>query len=206
MTTEEIPAGSTEPKARAKRPPPSPQRSPWSPWVDVIIKDWRERWPQVFTKPVPLAVGIYKSIRTALQADGKELDEKTVGICLHCWTKQSRYHYAILRGEPRRNLDGSEAGVPDDRAKQFAQLRLDELAARHMERRKQRQEELQERRPTTDAAPAPEPIPEPTPVPVAPPEPEPQVVVIETTEQLRTHLRASLLKRRASPASSKTGT
>ena len=128
----------------------------------MIIKDWRERWPQVFTKPVPLAVGIYESIRTALQADGKELDEKTVGICLHCWTKQSRYHYAILRGEPRRNLDGSEAGVPDDRAKQFAQLRLDELASAPYGKTEAETGEASRERPTTDAAPAPEPIPEPT--------------------------------------------
>lgn len=196
MTTEEIPAGSTEPRPMAKRPP----LPPWPLWVDPILKDWRERWPKLFTKPVPLAIGIDASIRTALQADGKELDEKTVGTCLYYWTKQNRYHYAILRGEPRLNLDGSEAGIPDDRTKQFAQRQLDEWEARRREKQKRKQEKLQERRAATDSAPA------PAPTPVAPPEPEPQVVVIETTEQLRTHLRASLLKRRASPASSQTGT
>jgi sRNA-binding protein len=191
MTTEEIPAGSIETKAQAKRPPAPPQRPPWSPWVDAIIKDWCERWPHIFTKPVPLAIGIDVSIRAALQADGKELDEKTVRICLYCWTKQARYQHAILRGEPRRNLDDSEAGVPDDRAKQFAQHRLDELDVRRRERQKQRQEELQEGR--RDAG------PDPTPAPIALPEPEPkpEIVVIETTEQLRAHLRGSLLKRRS---------
>jgi hypothetical protein len=60
--------------------------------------------------------------------------------------------------------------------------------------------EARERCATIHAAPT----PEPAPVPLAPPEPEPQVVVIETTEQLRTHLRAALLKRRASPVSIQT--
>ena len=51
--------------------------------------------------------------------------------------------------------------------------------------------------------PAAEPTPEPTLIPLAPPEPEPQVEVIEIPEQLRTHLRASLLKRREPPASAR---
>jgi hypothetical protein len=44
-----------------------------------------------------------------------------------------------MRGEMRRNLDGSEAGVPDDEARQQAKQWLAERAARRPERELQRQ-------------------------------------------------------------------
>jgi sRNA-binding protein len=40
----------------------------------------------------------------------------------------------------RRNLDGSEAGVPDDAAREYAQKVLDERAARQAERKRREQE------------------------------------------------------------------
>ena len=108
-----------------------------------MLADWRHRWPAVFTKPVPLAVGISRHIKEALRAEGKAIDRRAIGVALHRWTKQGAYLRAMVRGEIRRNLDGSEAGVPDDAARQYAQKLLDERAARQAaERERQKQEQL----------------------------------------------------------------
>jgi hypothetical protein len=51
--------------------------------------------------------------------------------------------HAVMRGEMRRNLDGSEAGVPDHEARQQAKKPLDERAVRHAKRERQEQEQEQ---------------------------------------------------------------
>ena len=126
-------------QATVKRP--AAPRSPWAraPWMEAILADWRRRWPAVFTQPVPLAVGVAGKIRTALHAEGNTLDRKAMGVTVHRWTMQGAYLRAIARGEMRRNLDGSEAGVPDEAARQHAQKLLDERAARQAERERQKQ-------------------------------------------------------------------
>jgi sRNA-binding protein len=58
----------------------------------------------------------------------------------HRWTMQGAYLRALARGEMRRNLDGSEAGLPDESARQHAQKILDERVARRIERARQDQE------------------------------------------------------------------
>ncbi|MDA8248198.1 MAG: ProQ/FINO family protein [Rhodospirillales bacterium] len=98
--------------------------------MEVVLADWRARWPAAFTKPVPLALGISGHIKTVLRAEGKVVDRKTIGVTLHRWTMQGTYLRAVVRGELRRNLDGSAAGVPDEAARQYAQTVLDERAAR----------------------------------------------------------------------------
>jgi sRNA-binding protein len=111
--------------------------------METILADWRQRWPAAFTKPVPLAVGISRHIKEALRAEDKAIDRKAIGVALHRWTMQGAYLRAIVRGESRRNLDGSEAGLPDDAARQYAQKLLDERAARQAaERERQKQEQL----------------------------------------------------------------
>jgi sRNA-binding protein len=132
-----------ETESRPPRPTarqPAVRRSPWPAAVDAVLADWRTRWPQAFTKPVPLAVGFSGQIKAALRAEGKAPDRKTLGITIHQWTVQGAYLRAVARGEMRRNLDGSEAGVPDDAARQDAQKLLDERAARRAERERQEQE------------------------------------------------------------------
>jgi sRNA-binding protein len=106
------------------------RRAPWPPWMEVILVDWRARWPAVFTKPVPLAVGISGHIKAVLRAEGKVIDRKSIGVTMRRWTMQGAYLRAVMRGEMRRNLDGSAAGVPDEAARQYAQKLLDERAAR----------------------------------------------------------------------------
>ena len=112
----------------AKRTPA--RRAPWSSWMEVVLADWRARWPAAFTKPVPLALGISGHIKAVLRAEGKVVDRKTIGVTLHRWTMQGTYLRAVVRGDLRRNLDGSAAGMPDDAARQYAQKVLDERVAR----------------------------------------------------------------------------
>jgi sRNA-binding protein len=136
--------------AETTTPPPRPpakrpvvRRSPWTPWMATILADWRTRWPAVFTKPTPLAVGISRAIEAVLQAEDKALDGKSMGITLHHWTKQNAYLQAVVRGEMRRNLDGSEAGVPDEAAREYAQKVLTERAARRAEKEQRERERKQ---------------------------------------------------------------
>jgi sRNA-binding protein len=106
----------------------------WPPDAVALIVDWRTRWPRVFARPVPLAVGFSGRIKAAMQAEGQPIDRKALNMAIRLWTQQSAYLRAVARGEVRRNLDGCEAGLPDDAARQEAQRVLDERAARHAER------------------------------------------------------------------------
>ena len=128
-------------EARPPRPTakqPAARRPPWPPVVETTLADWRTRWPQAFTKPVPLAVGFSGHIKAALRADGTGYDRKTLGMAIQQWTLQGAYLRAVARGEMRRNLDGSEAGMPDEATRQSAQKLLDERATRRAERERQR--------------------------------------------------------------------
>ena len=68
------------------------------------------------------------------------MKRKLIGGAIHQWTLQGAYLRAVARGEVRRNLDGSEAGVPDDTTRQYAQNLLDERAVRQAERARREQE------------------------------------------------------------------
>jgi sRNA-binding protein len=123
--------------------PPIARREPRPPWMAAILADWCTRWPAAFTKPVPLAVGFSGQMKAALRAEGKVVDRKTFGLTIHSWTMQGSYLHAVMRGEMRRNLDGSEAGVPDEQARQQAKKLLDERATRRAERARPEQERKQ---------------------------------------------------------------
>ena len=107
--------------------------------MEPILSDWRRRWPAAFTRPVPLAIGISRHIQEVLRTEGETIDRKMIGMALHRWTTQGAYLYAVARGEMRRNLDGSAAGVPEEGARQHAQTLLDERAVRRAERERQKQ-------------------------------------------------------------------
>ena len=115
------------------------RRPSWPPWMEPILSNWRRRWPAAFRRPVPLAIGISRHIQEVLRTEGETIDRKTIGM-VHRWTTQGAYLYAVARGEMRRNLDGSAAGVPDEGARQHAQTLLDERAVRRAERERQKQE------------------------------------------------------------------
>ena len=135
MTVVEI---ETRPAAKGRVRRPS-----WPPWMEPILSDWRRRWPAAFTRPVPLAIGISRHIQEVLRTEGETIDRKMIGMALHRWTTQGAYLYVVARGERRRNLDGSAAGVPDEGARQHAQTLLDERAVRRAERERQKQEHQQ---------------------------------------------------------------
>jgi sRNA-binding protein len=104
------------------------------PWMEEILADWRRRWPAAFTTPVPLAIGASGQIKAALIADGTGYRRKTLGVTFHVWTVQSAYLRAVARGDMRRNLDGSEAGAPDDASRSRAQMLLAERAENNSKR------------------------------------------------------------------------
>ena len=68
----------------------------------------RERYPELFTTPRPLAVGIYHQIRAAIGRE--ELRSRDLNLFLAGWTKWPAYRAALVRGDRRVNLDGSDAG------------------------------------------------------------------------------------------------
>ena len=92
-----------------------------------ILAMLRARWPALFTAPVPLAVGVTRAIRAEL---GKG-SVPAVGLsrALHYWTNAPGYLAAIAAGEARRNLDGTETGVPDEAQRRFASETLEQRAA-----------------------------------------------------------------------------
>ena len=73
-------------------------------WAKLL----RERYPELFTTPRPLAVGIYHQIRAAIGRD--ELRNRDLNLFLAGWTKWPAYRAALVRGDRRVNLDGSDAG------------------------------------------------------------------------------------------------
>jgi ProQ/FINO family len=66
------------------------------------------RWPEAFSKPRPLAVGIYRQIRAVV--DNTELRSRDLSAFLAAWTHRKSYRAALERGVRRVNLDGSDAG------------------------------------------------------------------------------------------------
>jgi len=102
--------------------------------IAAIVADWRVRWPAVFTTPVPLAIGITRAIKAELGGGYSRHVSRT----LHHWTRRSAYLRAVARGDMRRNLDGSAAGIPTDDARAHAQQLLAQYAHRSAERMQRR--------------------------------------------------------------------
>jgi ProQ/FINO family len=73
------------------------------------------RWPEAFSRPRPLAVGIYRQIRAAV--DNTELRSRDLSAFLAAWTHRKSYRAALECGVRRVNLDGSDAGPAFDEPK-----------------------------------------------------------------------------------------
>jgi hypothetical protein len=68
-------------------------------------------FPRAFKyPPVPLAVGIGRELCQLMRPEFKPAE---IRVFLHAWTSGPRYLKAVVRGEMRRNLDGSPAGMPE---------------------------------------------------------------------------------------------
>ena len=92
-----------------------------------ILALLRARWPALFTTPVPLATGIARAIRAEL--GDVEVPTAGLGRALHYWTNAPGYLAAVAAGEVRRNLDGTEAGAPDEAQRRFAAETMEQRAA-----------------------------------------------------------------------------
>lgn len=93
-----------------------------------ILALLRARWPALFTTPVPLATGIARAIRVELGY--VEVPTAGLGRALHYWTNAPGYLAAVAAGEARRNLEGTEAGAPDEAQRRFATEIMEQRAAR----------------------------------------------------------------------------
>jgi sRNA-binding protein len=109
---DQAPNDEAKPKTANRRPPG---------WIAPVLADWARRWPAVFEKPVPLALGFAKQLHAELKT---EFSQKAVRVVLHCWTTRRAYYQAVERGDPRRNLDGDEAGLPDEISRALARAAL----------------------------------------------------------------------------------
>ncbi len=92
-----------------------------------ILALLRARWPALFTTPVPLATGIARAIRAGVGY--VEVPTAGLGRALHYWTNAPGYLAAVAAGEVRRNLDGTEAGAPDEAQRRFAAETMEQRAA-----------------------------------------------------------------------------
>lgn len=86
------------------------------------LAELRQHWPNLFTTPVPLAVGVGLQIRAVLP----ETPYAQFRLVLRHWTQGTAYLQAVAAGVERRNQDGSPAGTPAEDQQTFAQEALRE--------------------------------------------------------------------------------
>lgn len=78
----------------------------------------RGRWPEAFTSPVPLAIGIVQEIRASL--GNMPVSSEQLGRALYFWTHGLGYLATVAAGQRRRHLDGTDAGEPDEAQRRHA--------------------------------------------------------------------------------------
>jgi sRNA-binding protein len=86
-------------------------------------------FPGIFKyPPVPLAIGIGIELCELMSPEFKPAE---IRAFLHAWTSGPRYLKAVVRGEMRRNLDGSPAGLPEPEHRAAAKERLQTIGHSH---------------------------------------------------------------------------
>src|SRR5205085_10348827 len=84
-----------------------------------------ETFPRAFKyPPVPLDVGIGLKLCELISPEFKPAE---IRAFLYAWTSGPRYLKAVVRGEMRRNLDGSPAGLPEPKHRAAAKERLEAI-------------------------------------------------------------------------------
>jgi ProP effector len=78
---------------------------------------FRARYPAVFGKPVPLAIGVFAEL-VAIFAEEMAVDE--ISLALVLWTRRRGYQRALAAGGERRRLDGTPAGRVSDEHRALA--------------------------------------------------------------------------------------
>ncbi len=84
------------------------------------LAELRQHWPDLFTAPVPLAVGVGPQIRAVLP----EMPYAQFRLVLRHWRQGTPYLQAVATGVERRNLDRSPAGAPAEDQQEFAREAL----------------------------------------------------------------------------------
>jgi hypothetical protein len=94
--------------------------------LNVISQRLFAAFPRAFKyPPVPLAIGIGPKLCELMRPEFKPAE---IRAFLYAWTSGPRYLKAVARGEVRRNLDGSRAGVPEPKDRAAAQQQLQAIA------------------------------------------------------------------------------
>lgn len=105
--------------------------------LDGTLAALRDRWPALFTAPVPLAIGIERKIQQTLGE--ARFPKVRLRRALHCWTHRTGYLVAIAEGRRRQDLDGSDAGKPEEAhcayARELVAERLAKRPPRHQQHR-----------------------------------------------------------------------
>jgi hypothetical protein len=101
--------------------------------LDETLAVLRDRWPSLFTAPVPLAIGIERKIQQFL-GDAR-LSKARLRRVLHCWTRRTGYLAVIAEGRCRQDLDGSDAGEPEEAHRAYARELIAERLAKRASHR-----------------------------------------------------------------------
>lgn len=114
-----------------------------------FVTELTRRFPECFTtdrrQVKPLAIGIQKELRAALDADPAlaETPNWLVKQALARYTRSPAYLEAIMAGTPRIDLHGRPAGEVTDEARQHAGNQREAQKARAAERRRSREQSRQ---------------------------------------------------------------
>lgn len=105
--------------------------------LDETLAMLRDRWPALFTAPVPLAIGIERKIQQSL--GDTRLPKVRLRRALHCWTHRTGYLAVVAEGRCRQDLDGSDAGEPEEAHRTYARELVAERRAKRVSHRQKRE-------------------------------------------------------------------
>jgi sRNA-binding protein len=88
------------------------------------LKAWKQLYPEAFSLPVPLKVGVHED----LVAAGHE--KHVVGNALRYWATSPAYLHSLKRGGPRIALDGTPCGEVEADERLVARTKLDTIKRR----------------------------------------------------------------------------
>lgn len=84
----------------------------------------REHFPQTFTRPVPLKVGIREELEAMIKAGTLELSRTGLGKFLQQWTRTEAYLVLLKEGAVRVDLQGEPSGTVTAREVEGRRARL----------------------------------------------------------------------------------
>lgn len=97
-----------------------------------LLAKLSQEYPEIFPqqgkgRPKALAIGMHKALTPIVQEWG--YSAATLRSALAWYTKQLRYHYAMLNETHRYNLDGSEAEAIEEEHKAVAKSEIERIEA-----------------------------------------------------------------------------